>query len=310
MPVKFNKSKPAEEVVDEEEIVEEASVDDDDIPFDTDDDGEVDVDDGMEDPEPETAKTTKKKATKKKATQKTAAKAAPPSSQEDRVARYAHTGDHAKQAYEKAEDDSNIPFRYRMQYGEERKITFLDGNLDPKTGFFDTLMVHEHVVPMAGSYPTYVCTDRAVREEDREPCPICAKDRGPYLVAFFTVIDHTGYTTKQGKKVQNVTRVYAAKRRTMSKLLRLATKHGGLAGCRFDVTRLDGEANTGETFDFVKKFPVDALCSKYKTKVYDYSTVTNFKTRDELIAMGIGGHAIGGEPGSTDGDDIDVDEDL
>jgi hypothetical protein len=100
----------------------------------------------------------------------------------------------------------------------------------------------------------------------------------------------------------------------MSTLLHLAAKRGGLAGCRFDVTRLEGHANTGETFDFIKKFKVEDLCNKYNTKPIDSAIATNYKSRDELLKLGFGGTPIGAESsgggGTVEGEEINVDEAL
>lgn len=227
------------------------------------------------------------------------------------VSKYSHHGTAAKAKWDKAEDDTQIPFRYRMKVGEVKKITFLDGDLD-ESGFFKNVSLFEHTMQVGNNYPTYVCTENCPDPKDNEPCPCCLQSgRQPYMVCFFTVIDHTGYTNKQGKVVKDITRVFAAKRRTMSILMHIAAKHGGLAGVRFDVMRLEGHANTGETFEFVKKFPVQALCDKYKTAPIDPARATNYKSRQELLLLGFGGVPIGAESlGAVSGSDINVDEDL
>lgn len=224
--------------------------------------------------------------------------------------RLAYRGVEAFSTFETATKEPasrGLPWRLRLKVDEERRVTFLDGDLHETTGFFDVDVVWEHVVPFAGGYPTYLCTDRFADEQARESCPICASDPNnkPYLVGFFTVIDHTPFVTKQGKEIPHQVRVFAVKRRALTKLWEVAKKVGGLAGARLDIKRLDGEANSGENFHFVKKFPVDALCQKYGAQVFDYSTVTNWCTAAELRGLGIGGTPVGAE---VAGDEIDIDD--
>jgi hypothetical protein len=226
--------------------------------------------------------------------------------------KFAYSGGTAKAAFEKAEDQQLMPWRFFMKVGETRKITFLDGVLD-QTGFFINRSIFEHSIRIGNTFPTYACTENCPDPKDNEPCPLCLQDKPPYMVGFFTVIDHTPYTNpKTGKVTKDVTRVFAAKRRVMSMLLMIAKKRGGIAGCRFDVMRLENQSNTGEVFDFIKQFPVDKLCEKYKTQPYDPEIVTNYKSREELLAMGFGGMPIGAQnsPVITDGHSIDTDLDL
>lgn len=225
-------------------------------------------------------------------------------------------GAKAKALYDAAPDAGDFTsFRFFLKESTGSKITFLDGEVDPSTGFFDTLMIFEHQVEYAGSYYNYFpCTwKNDVPENLKEPCPICASGNKAYIVAYFTVIDHGEYTSKDGKKSKDRTRMFAAKKKTISMLLRIASQKtgGGLSGARFTVYR-DGErdARVGNSFDFVKKFSVPALLEKYKTHVADYEENVPWKTRAELIAMGVVGAPVGSEPGAVTGDDINVEEDL
>jgi hypothetical protein len=201
------------------------------------------------------------------------------------------------------------PFRFFLKVDESAKITFLDGDLDPTTGFFASNVIHEHTVRQAGNYVNYACLDTHT-SGDPQVCPLCNHQEGDrqnrsYLVAFFTVIDHTRRTGKNGKIYENEVRVFAAKTRVMTRLLEFAKEEGTLAGMRFDVRRLKDQANTGEDFTVINRFPVHALCDKYNASIVDYSQATNYASQQELRAMGFGGMPIGAE---TPGGDIDFDQ--
>ena len=66
------------------------------------------------------------------------------------VSKFSHKGDAAKAKWDKAEDDTQIPYRYRMKVGETKKITFLDGDLD-QTGFFENVAMTWLMMPKPGT---------------------------------------------------------------------------------------------------------------------------------------------------------------
>lgn len=225
-------------------------------------------------------------------------------------------GEQAKAAFDAAPDPGDFTsFRFGLKEGNGTKITFLDGSINQNTGFFNTLMIWEHQVEYAGSWFNFFpCTwKNEVPDTLKEPCPLCANENKAYIVAYFTIIDHGVSKDSKGKQYQNETRLFAAKKKTISTLLRLAaTRAGGdLSGARFGVYR-DGpkDARVGNSFDFLKKFPVSAILEKYKSSVIDYEEVVPWKTRNELIGMGVVGAPVGSEPGAVTGEDIDVEEDL
>ena len=202
----------------------------------------------------------------------------------------------------KAEQSKKM-FRFFLAEDEEAQITFVDGDLTPE-GVLDIMTYREHRIFMNGTWNNFfVCT------QDVEPCPICETGDDPSIVGVLTVIDHR---TIQSKKDKNKTykdtpRLFAAKRDTIKLLQKIAVKRGGLAGCKFDVTRTGSKsAAVGTSFDFVDKTPVAELKKKYVGKdangkpitlfvPANYETEIIFRSADELRALGFGGNSLGAE---------------
>jgi hypothetical protein len=213
-------------------------------------------------------------------------------------------------AQRKARDEEHKVFRFYVPRGQERRITFLDGDLD-SDGELVMTAYYEHNLYMNGRWNNFfVCTGN----ED-EPCPICEEGKMPAMVAVFTIIDHSEYTDRNGKTHKNQVKLLVAKRQTQKLLEYQAAKRGGLAGITFDVARIDEDqsAAVGTSFDFVEKNEVDKILKKFKAEVLDYEDVINYKTPAELRSMGFGKPSkIGDEPGVTDDDapwdDEDTDE--
>lgn len=195
-------------------------------------------------------------------------------------------------------------FRFYLKPGEENvSITFVDGNLT-KEGVLDILTYREHSVFMDGKWGNhFVCT-----EDAGEPCPICegtpgSKGDQSSLVGILTVIDHRSFPSSKepGKVFKDQPRLFVAKRDTIKTLQAMATKRGGLAGCRFDVMR-SGEKSpaVGTQFDFTEKeTDLKKLKAKYtrtdaEGKVHttfvplDYSKEIIYRPAAELRAMGFG----------------------
>lgn len=188
--------------------------------------------------------------------------------------------------------------------GKDFKITFLDGHLDAD-GVLTAPMWMEHTVFVAGQWRNVPCTAH------EEPCPICAKgDNAPALVAGFTIIDHTPYTIKKGanagQTVKDQRRLYVPKKTTFGQLQKYATKHGGLAGLTFEVSRMnDKSPNVGDAFMVDEKRTLAQLAAIYgdNAKPADYGEEIVYYTASQLISMGAGQGSlskIGGEINSKD----------
>lgn len=194
---------------------------------------------------------------------------------------------------EKAREEAGKMWRFWMPPDEERKITFLDGDLDEE-GMLDIPMFHEHSVKVNGQWENYVCT-----QESEGYCPICAKgDNKPALVGVMTVIDHTPHKIKSGpnagKTIQHTRKLFVAKKQTIRNLSKLAVKRGGLTGCTFDVMRGDEKtASVGSQFDFDTKSTLEeiaAACDLDLEKVQpaNYDEEITYRTSEELVDLGLG----------------------
>ena len=190
----------------------------------------------------------------------------------------------------KAEYD--LMWRFRLNDGEERKITFLDGSLT-ENGVIEAPCWHEHTLNIGGKFPRYTCT------ESVEPCPICASGDVATFVRCLTVIDHTPHTIQNGanagKEIKNTRKLFVMKQGTWDLLALQATKRNGLAGITYEVSRHgDKSPNVGSAFDFVEKFdsPED-LAKKYHLALADvepadYNAELPQRSAEELIALGVG----------------------
>lgn len=219
-------------------------------------------------------------------------------------------GAEAKAALQKEEAEAELRkqeagnmWRFWMPAGEDRQITFLDGDLDDE-GMLDIQMFYEHTTRVNGQWKNFVCTAEA---DQSQPCPICESGDRPSLVGVMTVIDHTPHKIKKGanagKTIQNQRKLFVAKQGTLRILTKLAQKRGGLAGCTFDVSRTgDDEANVGNQFDFCEKFDsYEEIGDKFGLKLEevqpaDYDKEIVYRSPEDLIELGVG-KAIGG-PGT------------
>ncbi len=216
----------------------------------------------------------------------------------------------AKQDKIMEEKKKNNVYRFWLPEDKETQITFLDGNLNDD-GLIDVTMYYEHQVHMNGNWRNwFVCIG-----ED-EPCPICEGGDTASLVGAFTIIDHTPYTDKNGKDHKDEIKLFVAKRDTIKLLQKKATKHEGLAGVKFDVSRTgDKSPNVGSSFDFVDKTPVAQLIKKYKLQTkgpLNYGEVIIYRNAKELKELGFGSVGVGGEAdtSSDNGASVDYDKEL
>lgn len=215
---------------------------------------------------------------------------------------------------QKQMEDSNKMRRFYIPNGAETKITFLDGKMD-KDDLLDAMCYLEHNIYINGSWKNWFpCTS------ETEPCPICEGDNEAKLVYVFTVIDHSEWKSeKTGKVYKDQRKLFVCKRNTFKMLQKKAAKHGGLAGCTFDVSRTgDKEASVGNDFDFVQKrnkaeliaaFPV----LKDEMAAANYEIEIPYYTANELRESGFGKltTTIGNEPDMTSSSSVsNYDDDL
>lgn len=205
------------------------------------------------------------------------------------------------------EERENEIRRFFVKRGTERRVTFLDGDLD-SNGELELVAYMEHNLMMNGHWRNFFpCPGN-----DEEPCPICEERKLPAHVAVFTVIDHTKYKDREGKEHKDQKMLLVAKRKTQQILEAIAVKRGGLAGITFDIMRVDEDQSpaVGTMFDFIDKEKVKRVIKKYGIEPYDYDEIITFKSHDDLRKEGFGKEdKLGDEPDPDVDDDDDDDAD-
>lgn len=214
--------------------------------------------------------------------------------------KFLKTGPNAQQAMDQEqkqiEEAKNQLWRFYMGVGDEKVITFLDGDLDAN-GVLSCPMWWEHQTFRNGNWRNWdVCT------KETELCPICdLQGNFSSLVAGFTVIDHSSYKGKTGV-VKDTLKLFVCKRTTLKILQKKAVQNKGLAGATFEVSRIsDKSSNCGEVFDFLEKNTLQELQKEFQTKEkpifpVDFADVIIYRTADELKSLyGLGSAVIGSE---------------
>lgn len=210
------------------------------------------------------------------------------------AASQAFVQEEAKQEQQKLE--AGKLWRFFMKSGEDRTITFLDGEIG-EDGLLDAPNYYEHQIKVNGKWTNFVCTADV---DTSQPCPICEKgDSKASLVALLTVIDHTPHTIQSGQnagnEIKNSRKLFACKMKTLKALTKIAAKRGGLAGCTFDVSRTgDKEPGVGNNFDFTHKweswedFKAEFELDDEGIAVADYDEEISYLSPEELVKMGVG----------------------
>ena len=230
------------------------------------------------------------------------------------------TGKEAWQDMEKEEEEKasnsngTALYRFRVKPDEERRITFLDGNIDDE-GYLDIVTWKEHRVldTSTGRYIEVACL-----EPMGEPCPACEANERRSVVGGMTVIDHSDYTVKNGpnagKVLRDLKRLFVAKPKTLKVLRKMAAKRGGLAGCTFDVSRQDDKSPAvGDVFDFVDKNNLQDIKASYGDKADPVPMIDHipFMPAQDMVKRGIGSPVdqIGSESGLSEGSPTPGEED-
>jgi hypothetical protein len=151
-------------------------------------------------------------------------------------------------------------FIHKDKIDKDFPITFLDGNLDEKGAFFvNNPTYYQHSQYIGGRLTHFAspCED--------EVDPLQEAGVEPAFVQAFTIIDHAGYTDRDGVKHPYQKRLFVAKSKTQKQLLKIAKKRGGLKGVTLEVTRTGNkEPNVGNIFEFVGKQKISEFMASLK----------------------------------------------
>ena len=133
------------------------------------------------------------------------------------------------------------PMRFFIKPGNSAKLTFLDTE-----GFY----FNEHNLKINGKWGNHFTC-----RKDFSECPLCdSGDRSGYVCAY-TVIDHSEYETKNGRKVKNQKKLLVVRPAVMNKLARRREAlEGNLTYGLFLFSRdKKEECATGEDIEFIKR---------------------------------------------------------
>lgn len=185
----------------------------------------------------------------------------------------------AKQIQEEQQSQYG-PMRFWLKPGNSAKLTFLDTE-----GFY----FNEHNLKLDGKWGNhFTCL------KDFSECPLCDAGDRPGYVCAYTIIDHSEYESKSGKKIKNQKKLLVVRPAVMNKLARRREAlEGNLTHGLFLFSRdKKEECSTGEDIEFIKKLsPEDLIRFKPKdAKItdeeflapFDYMKIFAPKSVDEL----------------------------
>lgn len=183
--------------------------------------------------------------------------------------------------------------RFYLNVGEEKQVTFLDGDMDGD-GLLEFLSFHEHRVQTGPkNWDNIVCVAR------QEICPLCNSGDKPSFVGVFTVLNETPYTIKTGPNAGKVLEarreLYVATANTLQVLQHHAAKRGGLRGWKVEIARLtDKEARVGSTFQWLsRRSPEEIAALGENGTPADYGHELKYMSAAEMVKAGFGKAASG-----------------
>lgn len=149
-----------------------------------------------------------------------------------------------------------LPNRFYLKVGEKKELTFIDEKC---------IRIWEHQYWIDGMPGFVTCTKKI-----RGHCPLCDAENNAYGVGFFTIIDHTGYTDREGTEHKDFPALLPAKYFTLDLLRSKYEMHDGLKGNRFLVCRTSNKKapTVGDDWNFLRE---ETLPSE--AEPFDYNEV-------------------------------------
>ena len=196
-----------------------------------------------------------------------------------------------KMAQEKAKEYSK-PKRFWVAKNEKTNVTVIDGQ---GSGYeLDPVMAYEHQYKSNGKWGNFaLCT-----LESEGECPLClAAESGENvsrraLTAFFSLIDHTEWTSNNGKVYKDQLKVLAMKPQSFETLQQIMhMQEAQIEGTTFAVARSgdDKSVSVGNTWVPKSYNKLEDVCSYYEVAPIDWEHFFTYRTADELREMGFGG---------------------
>lgn len=183
----------------------------------------------------------------------------------------------------------------------------------------EPIFIYEHDLMLNGQFRNYFTC-----RESLDECPLCDSGSKPYYLCLYTIINHTGFTTKKGEVLKHLKQVLAMKNTALQKFKRRrAELDGSVKLVQFKFTRdTRDEASTGTDISVVKRWEGkdliaylrgDGVSSEDIKKLitpYDFETLLAPKSIEDLRKI-VGERPIGSgeddasEPVVTDAVDED-----
>jgi hypothetical protein len=178
--------------------------------------------------------------------------------------------------------------------GEERDVTFLDGDVVTEDGveLFDVPFYLQHTVQTGTTWLSFQCPKRKHGD-----CPACNSGAKGTYVCVFTIINHTPIQSRKDPSVvyENQKQLFIATSGTREELFMRAKKFGGsLKGQLVNIGRSkkDKAPRVGDVFTFMGKRSLAELkkiCGKeYNFSPANYDEDLFVYTPEQLLELGIG----------------------
>lgn len=151
--------------------------------------------------------------------------------------------EHAKQRAEQRKTMVKMPFRFRADVGETKRIIICDDKPD----FF----MYEHAMKDQDGKWGRLFTG-CVKTFDN--CPVCkAQDKESYYAMMLTCIDLTPFKLRDGTEIEFSRKLLVVKPAQQKKFHRFYSKEGTLRGAMFEMTRDgDKDSSIGNDIEFVE----------------------------------------------------------
>jgi hypothetical protein len=186
--------------------------------------------------------------------------------------------------------------RFWLKEGEKRTLVFVDGADD---GF----RTKEHELEIGGKFGfTFTC--RQGLDPQGRKCPLCLRAEahkgkgGAYGVSFFTILDLTPWTSREGKEIPWSIRLLPCKKDALTKLMTIRKEMlgGALPGWKFVFMRsprppgqdMAKTAKIGDIYQSVERVDVSKVIDGRTQKPvvpFDYIKILEPKSHEELTQL-------------------------
>jgi len=152
----------------------------------------------------------------------------------------------------KDKNDEPVPKRFWIPKDETKELSFVD---DKCFRVFE----HTYWIDDSPGHATCIARRDGRGNPKKGTCPLCDAGNKASHTGFFTIVDHTGYTNKDGDEVKDIVCLLPAKYYTLELLRAKHKKLKGIVGKRFSVTRTGAKQApvVGDDWDYVEKEDVD-----------------------------------------------------